>query len=59
MKKIKIDDWKPFEIEKLFTVKRPKSRSVKNIMRERYLLYLLEIIIMVSIVTESLLMMKI
>ena len=31
MKKIKIDDWKPFEIEKLFTVKRPKSRSVKKI----------------------------
>lgn len=30
MKKIKIDDWKPFEIEKLFTVKRPKSRSVKK-----------------------------
>ena len=30
MKKIKIDDWKPLEIEKLFTVKRPKSRSVKK-----------------------------
>ena len=30
MKRIKIDDWKPFEIEKLFTVKRPKSRSVKK-----------------------------
>lgn len=30
MKKIKIDDWKLFEIEKLFTVKRPKSRSVKK-----------------------------
>ena len=59
MKKIKIDDWKPFEIEKLFTVKRPKSRSVKKYNEGEIPLYLLEIIIMVSIVTESLLMMKI